>query len=326
LQEYEGKDGSPSTIADSVTRATDWIISRLSDNTEGLLEHKAAIPKGLENQVWKDSWDAYFHKDGRIANHEKGVASIEVQRLAYDALLDAARLYETSIIAQPMYAAELRTSAERLRETIFKHFWTDDQGGYFVLGTDRDDGNTLRQLAVRTSNMGHTLHSNLLLGDEPHLKHIREAIVRQLFSPEMLAPYGIRTLASDEVRFRPGAYHNGSVWLWDTHFIAKGLRKHGYYQLADILSERLFEVINTTMSFPEFIRGDDSPAPTLNNKIVDVWDEKYQRPNRIEQPPQEVQAWSVAAILALKHYNRSRHGLPKRPIRAFEKSILDRLK
>lgn len=325
LQDFTNKDGNRTTMEMALTNAVDWVVQKTSENLEGLVEFKAAIPQGIENQVWKDSWDAYFHKDGRLANHKKGIASVEVQRLAYDALLDAADLYDDPILAQPMYAEELRAAAIKLRKAIFNHFWTSEKGGYFVLGTDRNNRNSLNQLQIRTSNMGHLLHSRLLEGDDPTITRMREAIVRQLFSPEMLASSGIRTLASDEVRFRPGAYHNGSVWLWDTHFIAKGLRRHGYHQLSTLLSERLFKVIDVTKSFPEFVRGDYSHMPKLNKKIIDVWDETYGRNNRVEQPPQQIQAWSVAAILALKHYNNLRHGQPAPVIGTFEQSILDTL-
>jgi len=301
-QEFTDKSGATRTIFDAFDKAVDWVISRTGANPEGLLESKTVIPQGIQNQMWKDSWDAYFHHDGQIANHEKGVASVEVQRLAYDALLDAAELYEARFHMHSK-AEQARNTAKKLRESIFGYFWTSEHGGYFVLGTDRDESGKLRQLAVRTSNMGHLLHSRLLTGNEPQIVTYREAVVRHLFSPEMLTPSGIRTLASDEKRYRPGAYHNGSVWLWDTHFIAKGLRRHGYLDLADQLSERLFNIINATHTFPEFVRGDSSPIPTLNHRVVDIWDTTYERMSRIEQPPQEVQAWSVAAILALKHYN-----------------------
>jgi glycogen debranching enzyme len=323
-QEVTNKDGSHYTMADAFDAAVDWMIQRTDSNPEGLLESLSAIPHGIENQVWKDSWDAYFHQDGTLANHEKGVASIEVQRIAYDAFLDAAHFYE-EIMPQPDKAQKVRAKAEQLRQTIFEHFWTPEHGGYFVLGTDRDDAGNLRQLKVRASNMGHMLHSRLLVGDDPDIVAYREAVVRQLFSPELLTPSGIRTLASDEVRFRPGAYHNGSVWLWDTHFIAKGLRRHSYNHLADTLSERLFKVIDVTHAFPEFVRGDGLSIPSLNNRIVDVWDSNNQRMNRIEQPPQQVQAWSVAAILAIKHYNRDRAKRPKTAPKPFEQSILQQI-
>jgi glycogen debranching enzyme len=308
-------------MADALMSAVDWLLSRTNNNPEGLLESKTTLPHGIENQVWKDSWDSYFHKDGQLANHDKGVASIEVQRLAYDALLDAAHVFEKEL-HHPDKAKEVRARADQIRQSIFAHFWTSNKGGYFVLGTDRDTNGKLRQLEVRASNMGHLLHSRLLVGNDPQIVAYREAIIRQLFSPEMLAPSGIRTLASNEVRFRPGAYHNGSVWLWDTHLIAKGLRRHDYLRLANVLSDRLLAVVDATHAFPEFVRGDNSPRPTLNNRIVDVWDDTYQRVNRIEQPPQQVQAWSVAAILALKHYKRHASSDPMPEPSSFEQSIL----
>ena len=299
---YTNKDGKDCLIADALGDALNWIVTRCDSNPEHLLEFKSAIPGGIENQAWKDSWDAYFHSDGSMANHKKGVASVEIQRVVYDALIDTAELYENTL-NKPFQAINLRKRALALREVIFQEFWTDEKGGYFVLATDRDNAGKLRQLKIRTSNMGHLLHSRLLEGDEPILQHYRQAIVRQLFSPVLLAGNGIRTLASDETRYRPGAYHNGSIWLWDAYFIVQGLHKHNYHLLANELSNRLLVVIDKTKLFPEFVRGDNSKVPQLNERVVDVWDEVNQRTNRIEQPPQQVQAWSVAAIIALHHYN-----------------------
>src|SRR5690606_22448118 len=113
----------------------------------------------------------------------------------------------------------------------------------------------------------------------------------------------IRTLATDEIRFRPGAYHNGSVWLWDTYYSAEGLRSHGYYGLATHLANKIHMVINVTQKFPEYVRGDDLPSPSLNTRVVDYYDEIHNRINRVEQPPQEVQAWSVAADIARDYYS-----------------------
>ena len=298
-QEYVDRQGNTQTMTHALEMALAWINRRLSSNPEGLLEFKAAIPKGIENQVWKDSWDAYHHADGTIANHEKGIASIEVQVTTYDALLDAADLYEDAL-DQSEQAAELRAQAERLKQTIIATFWTEDKGGYFVLGTDRDDNGQLRQLKIRTSNMGHVLNSRLLDGDDPTDVRMRETVIHHMISPEMLNVSGIRTLASDDFRFRPGSYHNGSVWLWDTHHIAKGMRRHGYYEEADELDRRILNVVKTTHMFPEYVRGDDSDQPSVNEQTIIVWDEISQRENKVDQPPQEVQAWTVAVILATK--------------------------
>lgn len=303
--EYIDKSGVRRQIAYALDMAIDWILVRLDgdpeNNPEGLLEFKSTLPLGIENQAWKDSWDAYHHADGTLANHSKGVASIEVQATTYDALIDAASLYE-NILNLSDKADYLRSRAEQLKESILRNFWVEDiaKGGYFALGVDRDSSGNLRKLEIRTSNMGHTLHSRLLDGDDPEIIRKRQLVVRHILSPEMLNVSGIRTLASDEVRFRPGAYHNGSVWLWDTHHISKGLRRHGYIDAADELDRRILAVVDATKLFPEYVRGDHADTPTLNTRTVILWDEKNQRKNEIEQPPQEVQAWTVAAILAIK--------------------------
>lgn len=299
-EKYVDRNGESQTISHALEMALAWIQRRLNMNAEGLLEYKSPLPMGIENQVWKDSWDAYHHSDGTLANHRQGIASLEVQVTTYDALIDAAELFE-DILDQADAALQLRVQAEALRRTILSTFWTEEKGGYFVLGTDRDQNGHLRQLAIRTSNMGHTLNSRLLKGDEPESVRMREAVIAQLFSPEMLGVSGIRTLASDEYRFRPGAYHNGSVWLWDTHHIAKGLRRLGYTDKADVLDAKILNVIEETHIFPEYVRGDFSPHPSVNEATIVLWDSINNRQNVVEQPPQEVQAWTVAAILATKH-------------------------
>lgn len=318
-QDYVDKSGTSRNVAYALDMAINWILRRLNSNEEGLLEYKAVLPLGIENQVWKDSWDAYHHADGTIANHEQGIASIEVQVTTYDALLDAAEIYE-NVLDNADKATALRERAARLKHTIVQEFWTDDKGGYFVLGTDRGEDGRLRQMKIRTSNMGHVLNSRLLEDGSEASERMFEAVLRHVLSPEMLNVSGIRTLARDELRFRAGAYHNGSVWLWDTHHIAKGIRRRGDRRVAlpfinvngqlvetltckDIardLDLRALNVVDVTKIFPEYARGDDGEVPSINTETVVLWDEAMQRENKVEQPPQEVQAWTVAAILATK--------------------------
>lgn len=318
---YVGRDNVLHTMREAFEAAAGWIGHRLDANREGLLEFKHASPGGLENQAWKDSWDAYFHCDGKIANHHYGIASVEVQRVAYDALCDAADIYKR--LGEKSRARELRHRAALLYAAIMDLFWTDEHGGYFVLGTDRDSRGRLRQLKVRASNMGHLLHSRLLAGAEPEVRRRREAVITQLFSPDMLCLNGIRTLASDEVRYRPGAYHDGSVWIWDNYMIASGLATLGYHGLARHINNKLLEDVTVTRRFPEYLRGDNDPGYRLNTRIVEVMDQTNKRTNLLEQPPQDVQAWSVAAILALKihHAQGMRRTTDERKL-AFEDQIL----
>ena len=303
---FTDREGKERTLLDAFDGAIGWIVRRLDANPDGLLEFCRAHPGGIANQAWKDSGDSYFHKDGTLADHAHGIASIEVQGYTYDALRNAGALYK-QLNRPEAKIAELTLRAGRLQRTVLEKFWVDDElGGYFALGTDRDKNGVLRKLEIRTSNMGHLLSSRLLDGNDPDVLRKRSAIVETLGSPLMQNVSGIRTLAKNERRFKPGSYHNGSVWLWDSYYISRGLRRHGFTALADNLVLRMFSVVKKFNKFPEFARGGDAPEPELNERIVDVWDEIEGHTNRIEQPPQEIQAWTVAAVLAAEHEQRNR--------------------
>lgn len=301
-ESFIGKDGKTRTVRFALDAAVNWILERVNNNKEGLLEYCRKNPNGIPNQVWKDSYDSYFHKDGTIANQKKGIASIEVQGYAYDALMGASSLCRTLGNVPLPHIEHMEKSAKLLATTVFSRlFVNDEQGEFFALGTDRGEDGALQPLAIRTSNMGHLLSSRLLDGDAPDIVAKRAAIVRILLGESMLAAAGIRTLATTEARFRPGAYHNGSVWLWDSYYISRGLRRHGFIKEADDLVRRLFLTVEMTHKFPEFARGSDASIPELNTRIVDLWDEQTDQMNRIEQPPQEIQAWTVAAVLAAEY-------------------------
>ena len=301
-ESFTAKDGKTRTVRQALDAAVGWILMRTKQNKEGFLEFCRKNPNGIPNQVWKDSWDSYFHKDGTIANQEKGIASIEVQGYAYDALMGVAELYRTLQNVSTEHIDLIEKRAQLLAHSVFSLLYvTDAQGSFFALGTDRGEDDEPRPLMIRTSNMGHLLSSRLLDGNEPSIVEMRTAVVRTVMSETMLAASGVRTLATTEVRFRPGAYHNGSVWLWDSYFIARGLRKHGYVAEADDLVGRMLRTVTATHKFPEFARGGNGALPELNTRIVDLWDEHMHQTNRIEQPPQEIQAWTVAAVLAAEY-------------------------
>src|SRR5690606_35785925 len=105
---------------------------------------------------------------------------------------------------------DLLARAAKLRHTVLSNFWIVDKnhyGGYFARGTDRTTRGKLHPLAVRSSDMGHVLNSKLLDGSDPDIVSKREAVIKNLFSPEMLCPSGIRTVASDSIRYYEDKYH-----------------------------------------------------------------------------------------------------------------------
>ncbi len=280
-------------IQQALDAALAWLLRRLADDELGLLSFHRANPHGLENQVWKDSWDSMSHADGTICNHSAAVASLEVQALAYDALVEA-----SAVVGD---ADRLRRAADRLERAVERHLWIDDsEGGFYAIGVDRDPADGApRTLATRASNMGWLLGSRLLDGDDR--AHRRGRIVELLFSQEFLADAGIRTLSSREVRFRARSYHNGTVWPVDNYTIALGLEHRGYADEAAEIRRRLRATCEATHRYPEFVAGVTSGADPVTRRIVDVFDEGNGRSNRIEQPPQEIAAWTVAAAVAMEH-------------------------
>jgi glycogen debranching enzyme len=279
VRAIEARPGFEAEIRPALDAAVAWVLRRLANDELGLLSHHRVNPHGIENQVWKDSWDSMSHADGVVANLAAPVASLEVQALAYDALVDV---------------GELR-AADRLARAVEEHFWLGD---FYAMGVDRDPGTGApRPLATRTSNMGWLLCSRLLDGREDRQRRI----VALLFSDELLAEAGVRTLSSREVRFRPRSYHNGTVWPHDNFLISLGLEHRGFVEEAEELRRRIVALCRATRRFPEFVAGGESGEPLFTRRVVDVYDTVNDRANRIEQPPQEIVCWTVTAMVAIEH-------------------------
>lgn len=293
VQAIERRPAFAGEIGDALHAAIAWLLRRLGTDDLGLLSFLRANPDGLENQVWKDSWDSMSHSDGAVANHAAPVASVEVQALAYDALLDALPHHPRPEV--------LRAAAERLERAVEEHFWVDDgEGGFYAIGVDRDPGTGApRRLATRASNMGWLLCSRLM--DDPGLEGRRRRIVELLMADEFLAEGGIRTLSSREARFRPRAYHNGNCWGFDSYLTSLGFDRHGFADEAQELRRRVAAACRATHRFPEFVAGGEPGSDLIAKRIVDVDDGVYHRRNRVEQPPQEIQGWTVATMVAIEH-------------------------
>jgi glycogen debranching enzyme len=66
-------------------------------------------------------------------------------------------------------------------------------------------------------------------------------LVATLLSDSLYCGWGIRTVSSNEVRYNPMSYHNGSVWPHDNAIIAAGCARYGYKKEASKLLCSLLE-------------------------------------------------------------------------------------
>jgi glycogen debranching enzyme len=165
-------------------------------------------PKGLTNQGWKDSWDAYMRPDRSVA--PPPIAPIEVQGYVYDAKYRMASLLRN--FGDAARAEKLRKEATELARRLDKAYWMSDRN-YFAMALDGEK----QQLKCIASNPGHLLFSRAVTREKSR------AIVTRLMREDMFSGWGWRTLSQDEPTFNPLSYHRGSVWPHDNSLIAHGM-------------------------------------------------------------------------------------------------------
>src|SRR6202167_3358413 len=89
---YVDRTGDDETLAElwpAVEAALGWIDGAGDPDRDGFVEYQRASEQGLANQGWKDSYDAIFHADGRLA--EGYIALAEVQGYVFAGKQLAAR-------------------------------------------------------------------------------------------------------------------------------------------------------------------------------------------------------------------------------------------
>jgi glycogen debranching enzyme len=212
---YAARTGDYALIAQvwpAVERALAWIDGPGDRDRDGFVEWTRARESGLANQGWKDSFDAIFHADGRLA--EGPIALVEVQAYVFAAKRLAASCARA--LGDPRRALQLEEEAQQLRARFERAFWSEDLGTY-ALALD----GAKRPCLVYTSNAGHALTAGIASSARAH------SVAGHLLSAAFNSGWGIRTVAESEARYNPMSYHNGSIWPHDNALIAVGLARYG---------------------------------------------------------------------------------------------------
>ncbi len=227
LDEYERWTGDTQLVREleyEARAALRWIDEYADLQGNGYISYQRRNETtGLENQGWKDSWDAISYRDGTLPGFPR--ATCELQGYAYDAKVRGARLAR-HIWHDSAFATALETEAADLKRRFNRDFWIAD-GGYFAVAIEADG----RQVDSLTSNIGHLLWSGIV--DKSKARRV----VDHLMGERLYSGWGIRTLAMGEGRFNPIGYHVGTVWPFDNAFIAWGLRRYGFKKEAARVAE-----------------------------------------------------------------------------------------
>jgi glycogen debranching enzyme len=192
--------------------AAEWMFNFGDADGDGFIEYPGrAVRAGLDNQAWKDSFDAVRHADGTLA--EGPIAMVEVQGYAYAALRDLADLREVFGTDDP---EPLRRRAAILRDRIHERFWLDDND-CFALALDGDK----QPVASVASNAGHLLWTGSVYPE------LAPRLADRMMEPDMFTGFGLRTLSSRNPGWNPLSYHCGTVWPHDGAIVAAGMFAYG---------------------------------------------------------------------------------------------------
>jgi glycogen debranching enzyme len=224
--ERTGDDATLIELWPAVEAALAWMDGAGDADDDGFIEYYRATDAGLANQGWKDSLDAIFHADGRLA--EGPIALAEVQGYVHCAKHLAARCAER--LGMIDRARELKADADHLAERFDASFWCP-QIEMYALALD---GNK-EQCRVRSSNAGQVLFTGIAKPERA------TKVADVLMRTHLFSGWGIRTIASTEARYNPMSYHNGSVWPHDNALIALGMARYGLQDPLERLFKGLFE-------------------------------------------------------------------------------------
>jgi glycogen debranching enzyme len=210
----------------NIELALQWIDTYGDRDGDGFVEYLRDSPRGLVQQGWKDSHDAVFHADGSLAHGP--IALCEVQGYVYAARRRAAEL--ASMLGHAERASQLARQAQELQERFERAFWCEDISTY-ALALDGKK----RPCRVRTSNAGHCLLTGIARPE--HAPGVAHVLLRE----DSFSGWGIRTLASSEIRYNPMSYHNGSVWPHDNALLAAGFARYGLKTAVQAVLTGLYE-------------------------------------------------------------------------------------
>jgi glycogen debranching enzyme len=225
---YVERTGDDETLVElwpAIEAALRWIDGAGDPDRDGFIEYQRASEQGLANQGWKDSYDAIFHADGRLA--EGYIALAEVQGYVFAGKQLAARCALRMGLLDR--ARQLETEARSLAERFEAAFWCDELGTY-ALALD----GAKQPCRVRTSNAGQLLFTGIVRADRARM------VAADLMRPHFFTGWGIRTVARGEARYNPMSYHDGSIWPHDNALIALGLARYELKHSVDQVFEALF--------------------------------------------------------------------------------------
>jgi glycogen debranching enzyme len=247
--------------------AGEW-LTRALDSGGGLLRHgPRQAGGGLRQQGWRDTTDPLdpdTHGGGIL--REDGTAP--APPLA-DADSQAVAVAAARALARLSDERRHHALATALRARVIEEFAPESPGGLPDTLAVEGDGRRVRGAG---SQLGWLLWADAA----------SPGAAERLVQPDVLTPWGLRTLSDRHPQFDARAYHRGSVWPFDSWLGWGGLRAAGHEEAAERLRAGVLDALDRLGDAPElYAVGSDGP-------------EEIAIANRL-------QAWTIGARWAFEH-------------------------
>jgi predicted glycogen debranching enzyme len=179
---------------------------------DGLLEHGSRL-------TWMDA------ENGGVAVTPRAGKAVEIQALWYNALRICEALAKN--YGEDILADDYSSMADRAKSSFNRDFWNNEKQCLFDVVDEHGADQSVRSNQIIAVGLDFTM-----------LEKDRQNLVVDFVMAEFLTPYGLRTLAKSDPRYRGRyfgdwttrnlAYHNGPVWPWLTGSLTKAyLRTKG---------------------------------------------------------------------------------------------------
>lgn len=248
-------DRSLATELEATWRAAGGWLQRALEDGGGLVRHGPRRgPGGLVQQGWRDAEDP-----ADPAHHGAGILTPAGE--APQPPLADADTQAVSVVALRALAA--LSGEER---------WERVASGLAATVEDWFDPETLALAGDGEKVAGAGSHLGWLLWADVLSPAGRDRAAARLCGPDVLTPWGLRTLSSQHPLFAPGAYHRGAVWPFDSWLGWSGLRAAGRPATAEGLRLGILAAIESIGRAPElFAVGPDGPRPIPIANRVQAW-------------------------------------------------------
>jgi glycogen debranching enzyme len=248
-------DRSLTAELETAWRAAGAWLERALSRGEGMIRHgPRRAAGGLVQQGWRDAEDPAdpAHHGAGILNARGGVPE--------PPLADA----DTQAVTVVALRALAALSGEERWNGVAAELAAEVEG--------RFDAETLALAADGERVPGAGSHLGWLLWADALSPAAREPVAERLCRPDVLTPWGLRTLSSEHPLYSPDGYHRGAVWPFDSWLGWGGLRAAGRLEAAEQLRRGIPQAIEVIGGAPElFAVGADGPRPIPIANRVQAW-------------------------------------------------------